>query len=154
MTDRYPYRHHGPAVHGSKLTDYLISEANMIEDIEQLRAENARLQQVLLAIANCPKHSRLDWYEMVEWMCSHARAALSADPEPVGDAWQSIDNITPDAGHVLLLGSTRHDARTIFTGWIAQNGMIYGDAWGLDCKPTHWMPLPPPPARENGNENG
>ena len=67
-------------------------------------------------------------------------------------AWQPIDNITPDAGHVLLLGSTRHDARTIFTGWIAQNGMIYGDAWGLDCKPTHWMPLPPPPAGENGND--
>ncbi|MCA9368547.1 hypothetical protein KC887_09960 [Candidatus Kaiserbacteria bacterium] len=44
MTDRYPYRHHGPAVHGSKLADYLISEANMTEDIEQLRAENARLR--------------------------------------------------------------------------------------------------------------
>ena len=45
MTDRYPYRHHGPAVHGSKLADYLISEANMIEDIEQLRAENAQLRE-------------------------------------------------------------------------------------------------------------
>ena len=27
----YPYTHLGPAVHGSKLEDYLISEANMIE---------------------------------------------------------------------------------------------------------------------------
>ncbi len=36
MTDRYPYRypyrHHGPAVHGSKLADFLVSEANMIDD--------------------------------------------------------------------------------------------------------------------------
>jgi hypothetical protein len=27
----YPYTHHGPVVHGSKLEDYLISTANMIE---------------------------------------------------------------------------------------------------------------------------
>lgn len=31
-TVRYPYRHHGPAVYGSKLADYLITEANMRED--------------------------------------------------------------------------------------------------------------------------
>jgi hypothetical protein len=30
--DRYPYRHHGPAIHGSKLVDFLISEHNMRED--------------------------------------------------------------------------------------------------------------------------
>jgi hypothetical protein len=29
---RYPYTHHGPPVYGDKLTDFLISEANMIED--------------------------------------------------------------------------------------------------------------------------
>lgn len=32
MSDRYPYTHHGPAVYGSKLADYLISEANMRDD--------------------------------------------------------------------------------------------------------------------------
>lgn len=32
MTERYPYRHHGSSVHGSKLEDFLISELNMIED--------------------------------------------------------------------------------------------------------------------------
>lgn len=32
MNDRYPYRHTGPAVFGCKMTDYLISEANMIKD--------------------------------------------------------------------------------------------------------------------------
>ena len=29
---RYPYTHHGPTVYGSKLADYLISEANLRED--------------------------------------------------------------------------------------------------------------------------
>lgn len=29
---RHPYRHHGPAVYGSKLLDYLISEHHLIED--------------------------------------------------------------------------------------------------------------------------
>lgn len=32
MAERYPYRHHGPAVHGSKLADFLVSEAHMRED--------------------------------------------------------------------------------------------------------------------------
>lgn len=29
---RFPYTHHGPATYGSKLEDFLITEANMIED--------------------------------------------------------------------------------------------------------------------------
>lgn len=29
---RYPYRHHGPPVFGSKLADYLISEMSLRED--------------------------------------------------------------------------------------------------------------------------
>jgi len=33
---RYPYRHHGPPVHGSKLEDYLISEASLREDVPEL----------------------------------------------------------------------------------------------------------------------
>ena len=28
----YPYTHAGPAIHGSKLNDYLITEARMLED--------------------------------------------------------------------------------------------------------------------------
>lgn len=31
---RYPYSHDGPAVYGSKLADYLISEANMEDDLK------------------------------------------------------------------------------------------------------------------------
>jgi hypothetical protein len=48
----------------------------MIAERDALRAEVERLRRHLLAIQNAPKHHRGDWYEMVEWMCAHARAAL------------------------------------------------------------------------------
>jgi hypothetical protein len=32
MDSRYPYTHHGPTVHGSKLMDFLISEHSLRED--------------------------------------------------------------------------------------------------------------------------
>lgn len=33
---RYPYTHHGPAVHGSKMADYLVSELSLREDHPEL----------------------------------------------------------------------------------------------------------------------
>jgi len=33
---RYPYSHHGPAVHGSKIADYLLSELSLREDHPEL----------------------------------------------------------------------------------------------------------------------
>ena len=32
----YPYTHAGPAIHGSKLMDYLLTEARMIEDADMV----------------------------------------------------------------------------------------------------------------------
>ena len=154
MTDRYPYRHHGPSVHGSKLADYLISEANMIEDIEQLRAENARLQQVLLAIANCPKHSRLDWYEMVEWMCSHARAALSADPAPVATItlYAMPPENAPKGCPVLVAGgiAMRKTGGEWFSGMCEP-----AFSRRLEWEPKWWAAIPQQNdaiAGENGND--
>lgn len=59
--------------------------------------------------------------------------------------WQSIETATKDAGHCLFFGNTRHDLRAVFSGWVAANGMFYSDSGDL-CRPTHWMPLPQPPA--------
>ena len=36
MDSRYPYSHHGPTVHGSKLMDYLFSEYSLREDRPEL----------------------------------------------------------------------------------------------------------------------
>jgi hypothetical protein len=56
--------------------------------------------------------------------------------------WQPIE--TAPSEHLLFCGNTRHDTRVVFTGWKAQNGRCYADN-GDSVKPTHWMPLPPPP---------
>ena len=79
MTDRYPYRHHGLAVHGSKLADYLISEANMIDDIEQLRAENARMRETTeKLITALDKIEQQADYGQVDACQRIARAAIMA----------------------------------------------------------------------------
>ena len=42
MDNRYPYTHHGPPVHGSKLMDFLISEYNRRQDRPQESARSAQ----------------------------------------------------------------------------------------------------------------
>lgn len=37
---RYPYTHRGPAIYGTKLVDYLISEASLREDHPELFQSN------------------------------------------------------------------------------------------------------------------
>ena len=187
MTDRYPYRHHGPAVHGSKLADYLISEANMTEDLEQLRAENALLPCPFcggssLAVRETYKPlKRLEvfcrgnstracdaamWGENIdraicEW---NTRAAISADPAPVVDAWHPIETAPRDGTWFWVLDdcdaiSVRwHDT---FQAFVASwREMTFAESYGGEVRlhspdiltPTHWMPRPKPPAGENGND--
>jgi len=40
---RYPYTHHGPPVHGSKLADYLISELSLRQDRPELFEDRTAL---------------------------------------------------------------------------------------------------------------
>jgi hypothetical protein len=61
------------------------------------------------------------------------------------DEWQPIE--TAKHGHCLFFGATRHDTYLRFTGWVAVNGLCYTDSGDL-CRPTHWMPLPPPPMEQ------
>ena len=58
--------------------------------------------------------------------------------------WQTIDTITPEAGHVLFYGASAHDGGVSYTGWIARNGRLYSDGDGLSCSPTHWCKVTPP----------
>ena len=39
---RYPYTHHGPTIYGSKLADYLVSEASMRVDHPELFEDEKR----------------------------------------------------------------------------------------------------------------
>jgi len=57
--------------------------------------------------------------------------------------WQPIKTAPPT--HLLFYGRTRHDEDAMWSGWKAVNGRFYTDAGEL-AHPTHWMPLPEPPA--------
>ena len=92
MNDRYPYRHHGPAVHGSKLADYLISEANMRYD--EIKAARALLREAAAMLAE-------DRDALAAGI--GINGALSDDPEdqPARDAIAAIDDWTARAGRLL-----------------------------------------------------
>jgi len=59
--------------------------------------------------------------------------------------WQPIETAPPQ--HLLFFGCTRHDKNVVWSGWKAVNGTYYTDAGEISF-PTHWMPLPEPPAQE------
>lgn len=80
------------------------------------------------------------------------RAALEpAAPSPDVLAWQPIEAAPCEP--LLLYGNTRHDTRVVFTGWKAVNGRFYADTGDI-VKPTHWMPLPLPPALARITDTG
>jgi hypothetical protein len=81
-----------------------------------------------------------DWVKCILALLDHPAPAPT--PEAVA-GWQPIE--TAPSEHLIFHGNTRHDARTVFTGWKAQNGRYYADN-GDSVKPTHWMPLPAPPS--------
>lgn len=81
------------------------------------------------------------------------KAMLAAAPTPPQSNWQSIDSAPKDGTHVLvaldeIVGEAQYyieDGRE-HEGWY-WNDQHWTDAVGGEpFQPTHWMPLPPPPA--------
>ena len=77
------------------------------------------------------------------------RAMLAAAPSP----WVSVEDLLPaDETDVLVRGECH--GQDIFT--VA--GRFYGDWMSqeteevISFEPTHWMPLPPPPAKQESIE--
>ena len=76
-----------------------------------------------------------------------AEAALAAEPEAQG--WQPMEMVPPDVE--FIIASWRiHD---VVDGWVNdvgeawRDGAIWFSAFGNEpIEPTHWMPLPAPPA--------
>ncbi|CAB4164350.1 Domain of unknown function DUF551 [uncultured Caudovirales phage] len=72
-----------------------------------------------------------------------------------GSEWQPIETAPRDGTNVLAYCPVEHEVdnnfyiRTVFfdeTEWRCED-----DLQGCTCNPTHWMPLPPPPATEKEN---
>lgn len=79
-----------------------------------------------------------------------ARAAISAyltaAKEGGEPGWQDISTAPSDGGNILVIGGRRTEAEI---------APADGDWWrciGGMGKPTHWRPLPSPPASKGGEE--
>ena len=137
----------------------------MSKDLEQLRAENARLRE-LLSIAVEMTGEPECWYDHHGYCQAHnlepkgecwvelSSAALSADLAPVEAAWQPIETAPRDGTRFLAFERGNADYQIYECWWGEDFGNWEGwrDAWDSEPEPSHWMPLPPPPAGENGND--
>ena len=80
-------------------------------------------------------------------------ACLPAGPVAPADGWRGIETHDGSSDHVLIAegdGSVC-EARLLDDGrgwWERNNDPT--DAWGYECNPTHWMPLPAAPTGETG----
>ena len=138
------------------------------DEITRLRADNERL---LAANRDVMLHWNVlrDDYERlreaVSWLLSEydapneiheavakLRAALAAQPAPSG--WRPIETAPKDKTRVIVAKYGAHSPLHEKAGdcWWACKAYFDGDCWtdGMDdlCTPTHWMPLPPAPGKE------
>lgn len=59
--------------------------------------------------------------------------------------WRDIETAPKDRRSVLMYGLVKNGPLI----WIGEAGRKYGNSSGVGA-PTHWMPLPDPPARTGG----
>ena len=108
-----------------------------------MSADNDEVEAVARAIAHDDPPN--------EWHRIRARNAIAALDAVRGDGWLPIAS-APDDGNDII----------VFGGKFAREDMMVrvrsadGEWWRCGSAPssvpTHWRPLPPPPAREVGGE--
>lgn len=85
--------------------------------------------------------------QQIDALLARERSALFADP---GSGWQSIEAAPKDGTHVLLGWPALVGDGLVMSGywewlgrkWVTSRGEYHGA-----YAPTHWMPLPAPPAK-------
>ena len=123
--------------------DFALKMGRLEARAEAAEQALAAAREFIQHVADGDSKDYTDNYQQAEAiLASLAHPAPAPTPEAVA-GWQPIE--TAPSEHLIFYGNTRHDARTVFTGWKAQNGRYYADN-GDSVKPTHWMPLPAPPS--------
>ena len=82
-------------------------------------------------------------------LCDHALAALRREPAATeGAGWQPIETAPKDGRAIQLVSGnwqTTGSWHKAYQCWTT-NGPVYSK-YPADEQPTHWMPLPAPPAK-------
>ena len=129
--------------------------ASKADEITRLTAENEKLRDVLSGVLWMAE----EWFnhggDETAFSDDHAakleaaRAILSAS-QPAPSPWRLIET-APTDGTVVLVFAAERDGLPAFQCTAA----YHEDAgWCVDelREVTHWMPLPPPPQKENTND--
>ena len=136
---------------GAELAKEITSLLNRLADE---RTENMRLRAALEDIASeCLAALRASGGNYHIHAFRHmALTALAAQPAPSG--WRPIETAPKDKTRVIVAKYGAHSPLHEKAGdcWWACKAYFDGDCWtdGMDdlCTPTHWMPLPPAPGKE------
>ena len=60
--------------------------------------------------------------------------------------WQPIETAPKDGTEIILTAQNSEGTWKVDVGCFSA-GILWD--WGWRFRPTHWMPLPPPPKKEN-----
>jgi len=137
----------------NKLADALENIAHMEypsghHDGNNLR-EAARILRAAAGVDVAGLMDVADRYALAQADPAHWRSALESDLRLalVGREWQPIETAPKDGRQLILLLTPSGFPQPAYsnTWWMA--------GFSVECKPTHWMPLPAaaPQAKEQGN---
>lgn len=97
------------------------------------------------------KLSSIGGSSSTETAASLADGKLTAGEAQQKSDWRTIDSAPRDGTDLLLYGKCEHDGRAYAAdrnvGWCCEESPTGWMGRDLPIRPTHWMPLPPPPAR-------
>lgn len=130
------------------VTDATMKEA--ADEIDRLREVLEDSQSLLVAMLHEARPAT-----EIEAQIVANRAALSSPAGSAAEAWQPIETAPKDGTPILITRPTRHQTeegwhvvRWDDDWWTCHDGQF--DAPLRGSGPTHWQPLPAPPAIEGG----
>lgn len=166
---------HAPVVFGTEMFGAHELLETAASEIERLRSQRVAVPEGWCLVPSAPTDAMIhagrcetskinddDDYTQAH-VCYRAMLAASPQPPPAKDGWQDISTAPRDGTRILIAGGTyhytgdtfRHEPDFLITDiahfsdndggcWFSRFGSEYDE--GYVHAPTHWMPLPAPPA--------